>query len=302
MAEMKFEHARIIGEKLRLARQRQRMSLRELARKADISASMLSQIETNKANPSVRSIYAIAAALDLPVDYFFPDQAVDRLIHARIIGEKLRLARQRQRMSLRELARKADISASMLSQIETGKANPSVRSIYAIAAALDLPVDYFFPDQAVDRPPPPDEFFGAEGELTASEMRGATINGPTKLPVAASLRPGSILAQVVHASARPTILLKGGVTWTRLTASTEGDAEFLEITYACGATSGENLSHHQGREFGLILEGELVVQLSEQEFILNAGDSIVFDSTTPHLLTNRGEQPMRALWIVWHQM
>ena len=106
---------------------------------------------------------------------------------------------------------------------------------------------------------------------------------------------------IIHASARPTILLKGGVTWTRLTASPEADAEFLEINYACGATSGENLSHHGGREFGLILEGELVVQLSQQEFILCEGDSIVFDSTTPHRLTNKGGQPMRALWVVWHQ-
>lgn len=221
--------------------------------------------------------------------------------HARIIGEKLRAARKRQRISLRKLARKVDISASMLSQIETGKANPSVRSIYAIAASLDLPVDYFFPDQMVDRLVPADESFGAESELTASEMREATINGSTEPTVAESIHPRSIMAQVVHASARPTILLKGGVTWTRLTASAEADAEFLEITYACGATSGENLSHHGGREFGLILEGELVVQLSHQEFILSEGDSIVFDSTTPHLLTNKGSQPMRALWIVWHQ-
>lgn len=224
-----------------------------------------------------------------------------KLEHARIIGEKLRTARKRQRISLRELARKADISASMLSQIETGKAYPSVRSIYDIAAALDLPVDYFFPDQMVDRLAPADESSGAEGELTASEMREATINGSTKPTVAESIPPGSIMAQVVHASARPTILLKGGVTWTRLTASAEVDAEFLEITYASGATSGENLSHHAGREFGLILEGELVVQLSHQEFVLHEGDSIVFDSTTPHLLTNKGWQPMRAVWVVWHQ-
>jgi transcriptional regulator with XRE-family HTH domain len=209
--------------------------------------------------------------------------------HARIIGEKLRTARKRQRISLRELANKADISASMLSQIETGKAYPSVRSIYDIAAALDLPVDYFFPDQMVERLAPTDESFGAdEGELTASEMREATINGSTEPTVAESIHPGSIIAQVVHASARPTILLKGGVTWTRLTASAEADAEFLEITYACGATSGEHVSHHEGREFGLILEGELVVQLSHQEFILSEGDSIVFDSTTPHLLMNKG--------------
>ena len=221
--------------------------------------------------------------------------------NARLIGEKLRAARQQQHISLRELATKANISASMLSQIETGKAYPSVRSIYDIAAALALPVDYFFPDQVMGRLPPADERFGAEAELTASEMREATINGSTAPTISESIRPGSIMAQVVHASARPTIVLKGGVTWTRLTATAEADAEFLEINYACGATSGESLSHHEGREFGLIVEGELVVQLNDQEFILGEGDSIVFDSTTPHRLTNKSLRPMRALWVVWHQ-
>ncbi len=223
-----------------------------------------------------------------------------KLEHAHLIGRKLRAVRQQRKISLRELARKADISASMLSQIETGKAYPSVRSIYDIAAALDLPVDYFFPDQVADRPSQPDGD-ADQGEMTAREMREATINRSAEPAGSESFLPGSVKAQVIHASARPTILLKGGVTWARLTATAEPDAEFLEITYACGATSGENLSHHKGREFGLILEGELVVELDSRQFTLHEGDSIVFDSTTPHRLTNRGAQPMRALWVVWHQ-
>src|SRR5215813_3192078 len=97
--------------------------------------------------------------------------------NARVIGEKLRAARQNAGISLRELAKKADISASMLSQIETGKAYPSVRSIYDIAAALDLPVDYFFPDQDSERRAQPEAISGTPGEMTASEMRAATING-----------------------------------------------------------------------------------------------------------------------------
>ena len=67
--------------------------------------------------------------------------------HARAIGEKLREVRQAQKMSLRDLAGKAAISVSMLSQIETGKVFPSVRSLYDIATALGVTVDYFFPDQ-----------------------------------------------------------------------------------------------------------------------------------------------------------
>ncbi len=113
-----------------------------------------------------------------------------------------------------------------------------------------------------------------------------------------SVRGAQSPAPVVHANARPTIELKGGVTWSRLTALAESDAEFLEITYAPGATSGANMSHHEGREFGLILEGELVVELGFESYTLRPGASIIFDSTTPHRLTNRSTQPMRALWVV----
>ena len=74
--------------------------------------------------------------------------------HARAIGEKLRTVRQERQMSLRDLADKAEISASMLSQIETGKVFPSVRSLYGIAAALGVSIDYFFPDISNNNSPP----------------------------------------------------------------------------------------------------------------------------------------------------
>lgn len=203
---------------------------------------------------------------------------------SRAIGEKLRSIRQQRRMSLRELAERAEVSASMLSQIETGKAFPSVRSLYSIADALGVPVDYFFPSED-----------GAVA-LTASEMREASTGR------ASAALESTILAQaaapVVHAAERPTIELKGGVTWARLTQLPEPGAEFLEVTYAPGATSGANMSHHEGREFGLVLEGELVVELGFDTYTLGPGDSIIFESTTPHRLTNPGTQPMRAVWVV----
>jgi mannose-6-phosphate isomerase-like protein (cupin superfamily) len=93
----------------------------------------------------------------------------------------------------------------------------------------------------------------------------------------------------------------GGVTWSRLTAHAETEAEFLEINYAPGAMSGASMSHHEGREFGLILEGELVIELGFESFTLKAGDSIILESTTPHRLINKSSQPMRAFWVVLNQ-
>jgi uncharacterized cupin superfamily protein len=132
-------------------------------------------------------------------------------------------------------------------------------------------------------------------------MRAAALerlpDGSGRVPSSAPAPP----SLVVHAAARPTIELKGGVTWSRLTALAEAGAEFQEITYAPGATSGANMSHHQGREFGLVLQGELVIELAFDQYALQDGDSIVFNSSTPHRLTNQSAEPTRALWVVLNQ-
>jgi transcriptional regulator with XRE-family HTH domain len=219
--------------------------------------------------------------------------------HARAIGEKLRAVRQERQMSLRDLANKAEVSASMLSQIETGKVFPSVRSLYTIANALEVSVDYFFPEQNDNRItiPPNGSQLNDQPTLTASEMRDAKLNGVTALDKE-FISPVQSASPVVPASSRPMIELKGGVSWARLTALAEKGAEFLEITYAPGAMSGASLSHHEGREFGLILEGELLIELGFESYTLHQGDSIIFESTVPHRLINRSDQPMRAVWVV----
>ena len=215
--------------------------------------------------------------------------------HARAIGEKLRAVRQQHKMSLRELASKAEITASMLSQIETGKAFPSVRSLYNIAAALSVKVDHFFPER--NDQPAKEEFDSISASwLTASEMRSVFLNG-NATDTAEFMHPIESFP-IVHADGRPTIELNGGVTWSRLTALAEKDSEFLEIKYAPGAGSGVNMSHHGGREFGFVLEGELMVELGFESYTLKAGDSIIFESTIPHRLSNKGSTCMRAIWVV----
>jgi transcriptional regulator with XRE-family HTH domain len=212
------------------------------------------------------------------------------------MGEKLRLARKQAEMSLRDLADRAEVSASMLSQIENGKAVPSVRSLYSIAAALSLPVDHFFPTEADEAGAAGERTPGPTRAMTASEMREAQLTGVAERSFG-DVSPGGP-SPVVHQDARPTIQLMRDVMWSRLTASAEAGVEFLEITYAPGATSGINMSHHQGREFGLVLDGELVVELGFERYTLRAGDSIIFDSTTPHRLTNSCNKAMRAIWVV----
>jgi transcriptional regulator with XRE-family HTH domain len=206
-----------------------------------------------------------------------------------IIGEKLRAARRQQKLSLRDLAARAEVSPSLLSQIENSKTNPSVLTLHNIAAALDVPITYFFPDSETNGRQPQQTALTRSGK-TRPELRSddqVTFHVP--VPEQQS--------QVLHANARVFIELMDGIRWERLTSSDEDHIQFLEIHYPTGATSGSVMSRHVGKEFGIVLEGELTLEIGAARHKLTAGDSIIFDSSTPHRLLNEGIETVRAIWI-----
>lgn len=81
------------------------------------------------------------------------------------VGARIRQARLAKGVSLRALAREIGVSASLVSQIETGKSQPSVSTLYAITTALSISVESLFDgyeDEAAaprsrprPQPPPP---------------------------------------------------------------------------------------------------------------------------------------------------
>ena len=73
------------------------------------------------------------------------DQSVD---HA--IGAALRDLREAANMTARQLAGKAGISAAMISRIENGQASPSINTLSALSAALDVPLVSLFRETASD--------------------------------------------------------------------------------------------------------------------------------------------------------
>ncbi len=213
------------------------------------------------------------------------------------IGERIRTARQKRHLSLRTLATRANVSPSMLSQIENDRAYPSVTTLYNIAEALSLSLNYFFPDADTDdnavSPRTSDAIVLAH--KTASELRTDYTHGMAVVSQPDEKSP------VVNPSSRLAIELKGGVRWERLTPSEEKDIQFLEILYRPGTASGDTMSQHSGREFGLILSGTLTLEIGTERYVLNAGDSIIFDSNTPHRLSNLSNEVMRAVWIVMNR-
>ena len=195
------------------------------------------------------------------------------------IGERLRAERQARGLSLRDLAERLGVSSSLISQIETGRARPSVSTLYAIAAELGVSLDdLLFLDP--DRPAPPDPRLAD---------RGMDVVGSTP-------RPGPVL----RSADRKRIRLASGVVWERLTAESDPDLEFLHVVYEVGGASSpeDEFQRHGGHEWGLVLSGTLSVTIGFDDYELGPGDAISLPSTVPHRLANRGPEPVHAIWFV----
>src|ERR671918_2822708 len=184
------------------------------------------------------------------------------------IGEQLRARRHELGLSLRTLADRLGVSPSLISQIERGRANPSVSTLYQIVAELDVSLD----------------------ELLFNDRRASES--------AADAVPAS--GPVLREKERQRIRLASGVIWERLTTVSEPGVEFLYVIYEVGgASSAEDAyQRHSGHEWGYVISGELHVTIGFREYVLEPGDSISLDSTTPHRLANAGDVPVHAVWFV----
>ena len=191
------------------------------------------------------------------------------------IGAHLRTRRQQLGLSLRELAERLGVSASLISQIERGRANPSVSTLYALVAELDISLD----------------------DLLFSDGRFAPRSSDeTGTPVGRS-KGGS---PIQRGHDRQHIRLASGVIWERLTTRAEPGIEFLYVIYEVGGASSSDDSYqrHAGHEWGYVVSGVLQVTIGFEAYVLESGDSISFDSTTPHRLANIGDTPVHGIWFV----
>jgi transcriptional regulator with XRE-family HTH domain len=187
---------------------------------------------------------------------------------AETLGGRLRSKRTERGLSVRELARRIGISASMVSQIETGRIQPSVRTLCSIVNELGASFDDVF----------------ASGRTPAARPPSS---GPT-----------GGLAQ--RAYDRHRLELSSGVGWQRLTARNEPGIEFLLNVYPPGAESSpaDAPMRCTGRQLGFVIAGELSLTLGADEYVLGPGDSVSFDSATPHRLYNAGRETTEAVWVV----
>lgn len=207
------------------------------------------------------------------------------------LGPRIREERAKRGISLRGLARDVGVSASMISQIETAKSQPSVSTLYAITNSLGVSIEDLFavPDEA------------GSTRLAAPAQPAVEQNGKpaTVLEALGSFGAGR-LGPLVRPEQRQVLKLDSGVTWELLGKLPHHAVDFLLMTYAPGGTSSSTggLMRHPGSEYGYLLSGELTVTLGFEQSRLRAGESISFDSTTPHSYRNDGEEPAVGVWFV----
>ena len=185
------------------------------------------------------------------------------------VGSLIRRERQNQGLSLRELARRVGVSASMLSQVETGRTRPSVSTIYAIATELGLSIDALLSDREA-----------AVATATAAAAGGTAAAagaaaGPRvrRGPVGSAAAAADLASQLVRPEQRRKLELESGVTWELLSDLLPHLVDFMFVTYEPGGRSSSSgkLMRHTGTEFAFLVRGKLKIQVGFDEYVLQAG-------------------------------
>ena len=184
------------------------------------------------------------------------------------------------------MATSLGVSASLISQVETGKTQPSVSTLYALVNHLGISFDDLMAGSAHGSVPP-----------AAAAQSAENGRAPRSLPAAEQWPVG---VPVQRSDENPVLEMENGVRWERLAASRDGSVDPLLVTYDPGASSSieGRMMRHSGVEYAYLLSGELTVRLDFDTFTLRPGDSLSFDSVRPHMYVNEGTVPAKGLWFV----
>lgn len=133
--ELESELTLYLGPQIRALRQDRGYSLKTLGALTGLSSSYLSEIERKQSVPSLATLRRIAQVFDVPVSLFIGNSR-----KCSLVVEKLVRARKHLNLSQKELAERANVSAGLIGQMETGKVYPSLKTLEKIADALGVSI------------------------------------------------------------------------------------------------------------------------------------------------------------------
>jgi transcriptional regulator with XRE-family HTH domain len=174
------------------------------------------------------------------------------------VGDRLRKLREEHRYSMRQLARRANVSPSLISEVERGRVEPSISVLKRLATSLDTTLTYFFSEPRSDD----DRVVRADARRTLRQPKTGT-----------------------------------GISFALLAPDNTERLEPIYGRYDVGASMGPDPVTHEGEEWGMVLKGRLKVWLGDEIYFLNEGDAIYFPSTIPHRLANVANEPTEYIWV-----
>ena len=182
------------------------------------------------------------------------------------IGERLAELRKEHRYSIRKLAERAGVSASLVSDVERGKVEPSITTLKRLSDALGTTLTFFFSDPA--------------------EERSRVVRAAERVVLRGS--DNSSEASSDH---------RKGVRFELASPEHAEGIEAIYGRYEVGASLGDEPVTHEGEEWGMVLSGRLKVWVGDEIHFLDPGDAIWYPSTTPHRMENVADGPTEYIWI-----
>ncbi len=174
------------------------------------------------------------------------------------IGEKISHIRKQKSLSIRDLAKLADVTPSLLSQLERGLSNPSLNTIKAISKALDVPLFTFFINEVDNK------------ELIVRKDNRKKVIFP---------KNNDIVFEV-------------------LSPESANSVEFAIVNLVENSTISNELMSHKSIELAYVLEGKVKIYIENDEFILESGDSVTIPPGTNHRWENPFNELARIIFSI----
>ena len=184
------------------------------------------------------------------------------------LGSKVRELRQQKHYTLQDVAAKTGLSKPFLSQIENDHVVPPVATLLKLARAFNVGLAYFFRDEV----------------------------GTDKIAITRR-------AERVRMEKRPHHR-KGEVNYVYEALDTKKINKQMEpfmVEFPVQDTSEMVFVNHEGEEFLHVLEGNLEFRCVDRVEVLEAGDSIYFESELSHSFRCLGDKATRAIVVVWNK-
>lgn len=110
-------------------------------------------------------------------------------------------------------------------------------------------------------------------------------------------KDGADASPVTRLSEQTVVRLGAGTTRRVAHNDTVAGLELAVNEYELGGASGPSATHHDGREFGVLISGQLTIELDGESHVLEPGDVIAYSSDRPHRIANTGDEPAVAVWV-----